>query len=87
MSHPFAASNVTVSLKALYLCMKKNETEKKTLYGDRILQVEKGSFQPLPSCVSDNWRYWAQLHQSEKENSWNLPTTIVRHGELCSLNI
>ena len=57
VSHPFAVSNVTVSLKALY---ERNETEKKALYEDRVLQVEKGSFQPLvflttggtgPSCT------------------------------------
>ena len=56
MSHPFAASNVTVSLKSLY---QRNEDEKKALYEERVLQVEKGSFQPLvflttggtgPSC-------------------------------------
>ena len=50
-------SNVTVSLKALY---ERNESEKKALYEDRVLQVEKGSFQPLvflttggtgPSCT------------------------------------
>ena len=50
-------SNVTVSLKALY---KQNESEKKALYEDRVLQVEKGSFHPLvflttggtgPSCT------------------------------------
>ena len=57
VSHPFAASNVTVSLKALY---ERNESEKRALYEDRVLQVEKGSFQPLvflttggtgPSCT------------------------------------
>ena len=57
VSHPFAASNVTVSLKTLY---ERNESEKRLLYEERVLQVEKGSFQPLvflttggtgPSCT------------------------------------
>ena len=56
VSHPFAASNVTVSLQSLY---QRNEDEKRALYEERVLQVEKGSFQPLiflttggtgPSC-------------------------------------
>ena len=50
-------SNVIVSLKALY---ERNEAEKKALYENKILHLEKGSFQPLvfqttggtwPSCI------------------------------------
>ena len=44
VSHPYAMSNVTVSLKALY---ERNEKEKRDLYGERVLQTEKGSFEPL----------------------------------------
>ena len=38
VSHPYAASNVTLSLKSLY---EKNEKEKRDLYKERILEVEK----------------------------------------------
>ncbi len=57
VSHPYAASNVTVSLKALY---QRNEKEKRALYQERVLETEKGSFEPLvflttggtgPSCT------------------------------------
>ena len=57
VSHPYAASNVTVSLPALYA---RNEKEKRSLYQDRVLETEKGSFEPLvflttggsgPSCT------------------------------------
>ena len=42
--HPFAASNVVISLKDLYA---RNEKEKCNLYEERIREVEKGSFAPL----------------------------------------
>ena len=57
VSHPYAKSNVTVSLKDLY---SKNEKEKRDLYEERVIQAEKGSFEPLvflttggtgPSCT------------------------------------
>ncbi len=57
VSHPYAASNVTVSLTKLY---ERNEMEKRKLYQDRVLETEKGSFEPLvflttggtgPSCT------------------------------------
>ncbi len=57
VSHPFAASNITLSLAALY---ERNEKEKNDLYRDRVLESEKGSFVPLiflttggmgPSCT------------------------------------
>jgi hypothetical protein len=57
VSHPYAASNVTVSLKALYAW---NEKEKQDKYQERVLESEKGSFEPLvflttggtgPSCT------------------------------------
>ncbi len=44
VSHPYAMSNVTVSLKALY---DRNEKEKRDLYEERVVQTEKGSFEPL----------------------------------------
>ncbi len=44
VSHPYAASNVTVSLTALY---ERNEREKRSLYQERVLETEKGSFEPL----------------------------------------
>ena len=44
MAHPFAASNVVLPLDGLY---KKHELEKTNLYGDRVRQVEKASFEPL----------------------------------------
>ena len=74
VSHPFAASNVTVSLNALY---ERNETEKKTLYEDRVLQVEKGSFQPLvflttgstgPSCTKVIKRMAGMIAVKKGEN-------------------
>ena len=74
VSHPFAASNVTVSLKALY---ERNEAEKNTLYKDRVLQVEKGSFQPLvflttggtgPSCTKVIKRMAGKIAARKGEN-------------------
>ncbi len=44
VSHPFAPSNVTLSLPALYA---KNEKEKNELYKARVQECEKGSFVPL----------------------------------------
>ena len=44
VTHPFAPSNVTLSLKQLY---EKHESEKESFYGERVRQVEKGSFDPL----------------------------------------
>ena len=44
VSHPYAASNVTVSLPALYA---RNEKEKRSLYQEQVLETEKGSFEPL----------------------------------------
>ena len=44
VSHPNAASNVTLSLAEVY---NKNEREKESAYGDRVREVEKGSFSPL----------------------------------------
>ncbi len=44
VSHPFAASNVTLSFPALYA---RNENEKNNLYRNRVLESEKGSFVPL----------------------------------------
>ncbi len=43
VSHPHAASNVVLSLPALY---KKNEKEKMDLYSERVKETEKGSFSP-----------------------------------------
>ena len=45
VSHPYAASNVTVSLPALYDA--RNEKEKRSLYQDGVLENEKGSFDHL----------------------------------------
>ncbi len=44
VSHPFAPSNVTLSLPALY---ERNEKEKNNFYQERVLECEKGSFVPL----------------------------------------
>ena len=44
VTHPFAVSNVTLPLEKLY---EKHEAEKETYYGERVWQVEKGSFDPL----------------------------------------
>ncbi len=44
VSYPYAASNVTVSLKSLY---DRNEKEKRNLYQQRVLETEKASFEPL----------------------------------------
>ena len=49
VTHPFASSNVTLSLEKLY---QKHEVEKETFYGDRVRQVEKGSFDPLVFSTS-----------------------------------
>ncbi len=57
VTHPYAASNVTVTLKALY---ERNEREKREKYQARVTETEKGSFEPLvflttggtgPSCT------------------------------------
>ena len=48
-SHPFAASNVTISLKALY---ERDEAKKKVFYEERVLQEQKGPFQPLVFLTS-----------------------------------
>ena len=74
VSHPFAVSNVTVSLKALY---ERNEAEKKALYENRVLQVEKGSFQPLvflttggtgPCCTKVIKRMAGKIAEKKGEN-------------------
>ena len=44
VTHPFAVSNVTLPLDKLY---EKHEAEKESFYGERVRQVEKGSFDPL----------------------------------------
>ena len=44
ISNPNAPSNRSLTLTAVY---SKNEKEKMKAYGDRVLQVEKGSFVPL----------------------------------------
>ena len=44
ISNPNAPSNRSLTLSAVY---SKNEKEKMKAYGDRVLQVEKGSFVPL----------------------------------------
>ena len=44
VAHPFAASNVVLPLNGLY---KKHEQEKINLYGERVLEVEKASLEPL----------------------------------------
>ena len=44
MTHPFAPSNVVLPLKQLYV---KHESEKERRYGQRVREVEKGSFHPL----------------------------------------
>ena len=49
VSHAFAATNVTIPLGELY---KKNELEKINFYGDRVREVEKGSFVPLVFLTS-----------------------------------
>ena len=85
VSHPFAASNVTVSLKALY---ERNESEKKALYEDRVLQVEKGSFQPLvflttggtgPSCTKVLKRIAGKIAEKKGEQ-YSHVISFVRTG-------
>ena len=49
ITNPNAPSNQKLSLAAVY---KRNEAEKMKAYGDRILQVEKGSFVPLVYTTS-----------------------------------
>jgi hypothetical protein len=44
ISNPKAPSNRLLAIAEVY---KKNKKEKMKAYGDRILQVEKGSFVPL----------------------------------------
>ena len=44
VSHPYCASNVTLSLPSLY---EKNEKEKMLKYDERVRECEKGSFVPL----------------------------------------
>ena len=42
--HPNSASYINTSPQQLYI---RHEKEKKRMYNDRVLQVEKGSFSPL----------------------------------------
>ena len=49
ISNPNAPSNRTLPLATVY---KRNEAEKMKAYGDRILQIEKGSFVPLVYTTS-----------------------------------
>ena len=44
VSHPHAASNVTLTLEELY---QKNEKEKRDFYEERVIESEKGSFAPM----------------------------------------
>ena len=44
VAHPFAASNADMPLKKVY---EKHEKEKIRTYGERIKEVEKGTFEPL----------------------------------------
>ena len=57
VSHLYAASNVTVSLPALYA---RNEKEKRSLYQDRVLET---------SCLLDHRRLRTKLHQGYKAGS------------------
>jgi hypothetical protein len=49
ISNPNAPSNRSLAIAEVF---KKNETEKMKAYGDRILQVEKGSFVPLVYTIT-----------------------------------
>ena len=41
---PFAKSHMNSNLESLF---KKNETSKKTMYNERVIQIEHGSFTPV----------------------------------------
>ena len=71
VTHPNAESNRHKSLDAIY---RANEMEKKNLYNDRILQVEKASFVPLvftttgwmgPECEKSNTNCQADSYKKE----------------------
>ena len=73
ITHPGAASNKDKSLEQLY---RQHEEQKKNLYNERILQIEKSSFSPLvfttsggmaPECRSVNKKLASMIAQKRKE--------------------
>ena len=81
ITHPTAASHLHKSASQLYA---ENEREKKNLYGDRVLHVERGSFVPLvftttggmgPECVRLNKRI-AELIARKTSEPYSI---VLRH--------
>ena len=71
--------------KSLEQVYKTNEEEKKTMYNDRVLQIEKASFVPLvftttggmgPECVRLNKRIAEQIAAKRKEQYSNVMNHI-----------
>ena len=74
ITHPNAPSNQQKTLAQLY---KHHENEKKSLYNERVIQIEKGSFTPLvfatsggmgPECNKFNKRVGKLLAEKRKES-------------------
>ena len=65
ITNPNAPSNQKLSFAAVY---KRNEAEKMKAYGDRILQVEKGSFVPLVYTTSGGMAPNVREHTNELLN-------------------
>ncbi len=74
VTHPFAPSNVTLPMKQLY---EKHEAEKERLYGQRVREVEKGSFDPIVLTYCQPPVEWDPEQQS-LSNDW--PTRLLTSG-------
>ena len=81
VTNPTARSNITKSLEAVY---RQNENEKKRAYGQRVIDVEKGSFTPLvftttggmgPECQRFNKRLAALIAKKTNEDRGQ----VMRH--------
>lgn len=74
VTHPNTQTNRNKTMEQIYSA---NEHEKKTLYNDRVLQVEKASFVPMvftttggmgPECEKVNKRVAEKIAEKRKEN-------------------
>ncbi len=83
ITHPTAPSNMTIPVDKLLL---KNETEKKTKYGSRVINTERASFIPLvfttaattaPECNRFHKRL-AELIANKRKESYNNVINYIR---------
>ena len=83
ITHSGAPSNQALTLKRLY---EKNEEEKMVAYNDRVIQIEKGSFNPLvfttsggmaPQCEKVNKKL-ARLVSHKRKEQYALVMNHIR---------